>query len=90
MKKIERKTQMKSGHNADQTQVLSKELREGFVRFIEYHPATRLSLNLRKMILEFLQYDGAIEAGYLNDLLFDLEGLFELLDTIQSSGETKN
>jgi len=82
MKKTVRKTQTKS---TDETQVLSEELRASFVRFIEYHPATRLSLNLRKMILEFLQYDGAIKASYLNDLLFDLEGLFELLDTIQAA-----
>ena len=63
---------------------ISPELTEAFVRFIEYHPAKRFDKNLRKLLLEFLQYDGAIEAGYLNDLLFDLEGLFELLDTIQS------
>ena len=63
---------------------ISPELAEAFIRFIEYHPAKRFDKNLRKLLLEFLQYDGAVEAGYLNDLLFDLEGLFELLDAIQS------
>lgn len=28
------------------------------------------------MILEFLQRDGATEAGYLKDLMYDHEGLF--------------
>lgn len=62
---------------------LSQSLKESFVRFIEYHPSDRFSRNLRKMILEFLQHDGAIEAIYLNDLFYDLEGLFSLLDAIQ-------
>lgn len=58
-------------------------LQAEFVRFIEYHPAARLSKNLRVMLLEFLQHDGAIEADYLKKLLYDLEGLFELLDAIE-------
>jgi len=63
---------------------LSPTLREEFLRFIEYHPASRFSKNLRNMLLAFLQFDGAIEAGYLNDLLYDLEGLFALLDVIEA------
>ncbi|MEJ0057617.1 MAG: hypothetical protein WDN75_19410 [Bacteroidota bacterium] len=35
------------------------------------------------VLLEFLIYDGAIEANYLNDLLYDLNGLFELLEAAQ-------
>lgn len=63
---------------------LSPTLLEEFLRFVEYHPASRFSKNLRNMLIEFLQFDGAIEAGYLNDLLYDLEGLFALLDTIEA------
>lgn len=63
---------------------LSPTLQEEFLRFIEYHPASRFSKNLRSMLLEFLQFDGAIEAGYLKDLLYDLEGLFALLDIIEA------
>lgn len=63
---------------------LSKEQIEEFKRFIEYHPAERFSKNLRKMLIEFLMYDGALEAVYLKDLLWDLEGLFMLLDILES------
>lgn len=66
---------------------LSPTLQEEFLRFIEYHPAGRFSKNLRNMLLEFLQFDGAIEAGYLNDLIYDLEGLFALLDVIEAEGK---
>lgn len=68
---------------------LSPTLQEEFLRFIEYHPAGRFSKNLRNMLLEFLQFDGAIEAGYLDDLLYDLEGLFALLDVIEDEWKTE-
>lgn len=66
---------------------VSPTLHEEFLRFVEYHPARRFSKNLRNMLLEFLQFDGAIEAGYLEDLLYDLEGLFSLLDAIEAEGK---
>lgn len=69
---------------------LTPTLRAEFVRFIEYHPADRLSKNLRMMLLEFIQHDGAIEADYLKKLLYDLEGLFELLDVIEVEGQEKH
>lgn len=47
------------------------------------HPPSRLSRNLRTMLLEFLQHDDALEAPYLKDLLFDLQGLFELLEGME-------
>jgi hypothetical protein len=64
---------------------LTNVLIEEFKYFIEYHPTERFIRNLRKMLIEFLLYDGATEAVYLNDLLFDLEGLFHLLDEIQNN-----
>lgn len=64
---------------------LSNELIEEFKQFMEYHPAVRLNRNLRKMLIEFLMYDGATEAIYIRDLLWDLEGLFLLLDAIEAS-----
>jgi hypothetical protein len=69
---------------------LSPALTDKVLRFIEYHPAKRFDKNLRKMLIEFLQFDGAVEAMYLNDLLYDLEGLFTLLDAIQEDGESKS
>jgi hypothetical protein len=57
-------------------------------RFIEYHPAKRVSQNLRKMLMEFLTYEGATEVGYLQDLLYDLQGMFEFLEAIQQLQES--
>jgi hypothetical protein len=62
---------------------ISHELLEQFERFYEYHPARRLSRNLRSMLLEFLMYDGSAEAEYLRDLVIDLDGLFTLLDAME-------
>ena len=69
---------------------LSPALTDEVLRFIEYHPAKRFDKNLRKLLIEFLQFDGAIEAGYLDDLLYDLEGLYTLLDAIQAEAEIKS
>lgn len=56
--------------------------------FVQYHPVRRLSTNLRAMLIDFLMTDGATEAGYLQDLLYDLGGLFELLDVLESECKT--
>lgn len=66
---------------------LSPRISEEVRQFVEYHPAKRFDKNLRKLLLEFLQFEGAIEAIYLKDLLYDLEGLFALLDAIQAESE---
>lgn len=58
-------------------------LQEAFVKFLEYHPAKRLSVNLRSWLLEFLMYDGSAEAEYLYHLVTDLSGLFDLLEVVQ-------
>lgn len=64
-------------------------LQEEFLRFIEYHPSRRFNRNLRKMLLEFMMSDVAVEAFYIKDLLYDLEGLFDLLDAIEAEEEMK-
>src|SRR4051812_44425781 len=58
-------------------------LQEAFLRFLEYHPAKRFSVNLRSWLLEFLMYDGSAEAEYLYHLVTDLSGLFDLLEVVQ-------
>jgi hypothetical protein len=68
---------------------ISQALLEQFERFYEYHPARRLSRNLRSLLLEFLMYDGAAEAEYLRDLMIDLDGLFTLLDAMEEEGERR-
>jgi hypothetical protein len=62
-------------------------VQEAVVHFREYHPVDRFSRNLRTLLLEFLMYDGAIEANYLQDLLYDIQGLFELLEVIELENE---
>jgi hypothetical protein len=69
---------------------ISQNLLEQFERFYEYHPARRLSRNLRSMLLEFLMYDGSAEAEYLRDLVIDLDGLFSLLDAMEEEAELTN
>jgi len=51
--------------------------------FVEQHPPLRLSMNLRKMLLHSLISEGGLENGFLEGLLYDLEGLFDLIDEIQ-------
>lgn len=66
---------------------LNKILEEDFLRFIGQHPAIRFKRNLRKMLLEFLMTDDGVEALHFKDLIYDLEGLFELLDSIEENME---
>ena len=63
--------------------VLSKILLEAFVHFLEYHPAKRVSKNLRRMLMEHLMQNEAGESIYLYETLKDLHGLFELLDVAE-------
>jgi hypothetical protein len=63
--------------------VISPRVQAALVRFVEYHPPNRFSRNLRKMLLEFLLTQGAGEGLYFQELLYDLEGLFELMDEIE-------
>jgi len=73
------KTQSKKG--------VGRIVQEAVVHFREYHPVDRFSRNLRTLLIEFLMYDGAIEANYLQDLLYDIQGLFELLEVIELETE---
>ncbi len=66
------------------TPMLSDKLATEFIQFIEYHPAKDFRRNLRKMLLEFLMHEGAVESIYLKDLLYDIDGLFDLFDAIES------
>jgi hypothetical protein len=62
----------------------AKAMETALQHFIDYHPAKRLSTNLRTMLIDFLTSEGGTEALYLQDLLYDIGGLFELLDVIDS------
>ena len=69
--------------------LLPDSLQQELIRFFEYHPPSRFSKNLRSMLLEHLMHDGAVEANYLKDLLFDLEGLFEVLDAAEAAEKAR-
>lgn len=83
-----RKIKEKISVQKNEDPTLSDPLKEELLRFIEYHSAKRFSKNLRSMLLEFLMDDSAIESNYLKDLLYDLEGLFDLLEVIQAEDQT--
>lgn len=68
---------------------LPEEVREQFVRFVEYHSAKQFGKNLRKMLLEFLMHDSSVESIYLKELLYDLDGLFDLLDAIEEGTDSE-
>lgn len=65
-----------------QNLVLQEQLFESFMSFIENHPAERLSRNLRSVLLSFLKQEGATEVLFLQDFLFDVSSLFDLLDEV--------
>jgi len=81
MARAKKKSNQKKTNGINLT--VSPRLQEAFVRFLEYHPAKRFSVNLRNWLLEFLMYDGSAEAEYLYHLVIDLDGLFELLEVVQ-------
>src|SRR5882757_9891544 len=56
------------------------------IRFLEFHPPARLGRNLRNLLMEFLMYDGGTEAVFLKELLYDLTGLYDLLDCLEREG----
>lgn len=56
-----------------------------FSTFLEYTPPARLSRNLRKMLMAWLMTEQGSTPAYYEDLLHDLNNLFELLDEITPS-----
>jgi hypothetical protein len=67
---------------ANQKTRLTTGAQSAVLRFTEYHPVPRFSRNLRTLLLEFLMFEGATEVSYLPDLLYDLQGLFELFEVL--------
>ena len=63
----------------DDTEVMNEE----FKSFVEFVPAKRFARLLRSWLLEFLMYEGSMEAPYIQDLVSDLDFLFDLLDKIE-------
>jgi hypothetical protein len=70
--------------------VLNRKLQEAFIHFLEYHPAKRLSKNLRRMFMEYLRYQDIGVSIYFEETLKDLDGLFDLLDIIEEQWKTNS
>ncbi len=71
------------------TKKLSPTLKHQLRRFCETHYPDRVSRNLRRMLLDYL--DNELQVGipvYLEELIWQLNDLFELLDT--AAEETKH
>lgn len=89
MKSTRHSIRVKSGKKVSyRTSALSRSLQDELLRFMEYHPVSRFNRNLRKMLLEFLMQNGSVENLYFKDLVYDLDGLFELLDAIEIESKT--
>ncbi len=54
-----------------------------FATFLEYTPPARLSRNLRKMLMAWLITGQDSIPAYYEDLLHDLNNLFDLLDAME-------
>jgi hypothetical protein len=68
---------------------LSPALKHELRRFCETHECERVSHNLRRMLLSYLDYELRVGVPiYLEELLWQLNDLFDLLDTVQQ--ETKH
>lgn len=78
-----KKSNPEPSRDSEESLSVTEDLQEEFLRFMEFHSAKRFSRNLRKMLLEFMTNEGALEAAYMKDLLYDLDGLFDLLDAVQ-------
>lgn len=78
-----------AGGGAQDVPRLSVAVEDEVLRFMEFHPADRFQKNLRKMFLDYLMYQGSLEAVYLRELIQDLDGLFDLLDVMESADRNK-
>ena len=68
-------------NNTPKTALLSPAQASAFRTFLDYTPPARLSRNLRKMLITWLIAEQGSTPAYYEDLLHDLNNLFELLDT---------
>lgn len=64
---------------------ISKELQTRFAEFLEYATPARLSRNLRNMLLLWLIHEKDALPDYTDDLLHDLNELFQLLDVAEQA-----
>lgn len=63
-------------------ETISTDFQKEIIDFFTNHPPAQLSLNLRRVLLDYLRYE--LKAGeipvYLDEFLADVNDLFELFD----------
>ena len=59
---------------------LSEKLTIKFAQFLEYTPPSRLNMNLRRLLMNYLICCNDAHGFNMDDLLLDLANLMELLD----------
>jgi hypothetical protein len=57
-------------------------LHEAFIRFLRYHPASRVNKNVRVMLLAYLRTKD-LELEEMQRVLDDVEGICKLLDAAE-------
>ena len=65
---------------------LPDSLQQAFLHFIENYPVKRFNRNLHKMIIAHMIHETYSTSDYMQHLLLDLEGLFDLLEAIEEEG----
>lgn len=75
-----------------QPETISPLFQNEIINFFTNHSPARLSINLRRTILEYLRYElnGGVIPLFLDDFLGDLNDLFELIDTASEEEWVKN
>jgi len=66
---------------------LSQQLQDGVRYFLQDTDINRMSRSLRKIFFEYLRYSSDAPDRDFNEIVTDVENMFELLDTLNS--ETK-
>lgn len=69
---------------ATDTTHISNEVQDALSHFIDTHPTNRVSRNLRKLLVESLQNDAVIEDQNFKEIIYNIQGLFDLLDSIEN------
>lgn len=72
-----------------QTLSLSPEIQEAVESFIEYHDPARTSIHLRCMLMEAMKHELLIDELYFKDLMYDLDGIFELLSAMSETSNAR-
>lgn len=69
--------------NAVPPMKLNENVEQAVQSFLEYHDVGEAKRRLRKMLLQYLRTESAVVDREFKDLLYDLDGIFDLLDVME-------